>query len=356
MTYPRLLVHTGKILENAREVVARTTLAGIDIAGVTKGMCADPDVARAMLDGGCRWLADSRVSNLRRLRQAGIEAPLVLLRIPMLSELPSLAEYADSTLVSMPETVVALEAACSALKKMIGAIVMVDTGDLREGLWPDEVGAMGKALSACRWVHTVGVGTNLGCFGGVLPTEENMTTLMAAAARISSELPSPIEIISGGGTSSLSLVEENRMPRGINQLRVGEAILLGRDVTRSRTIPYLHQDTMILEAEIVEVRGKPSVPIGTIGADAFGNIPRFEDRGNRLRAIAAIGRQDVRPEGLIPLDAGIRIQGASSDHLTLDVEECPRKPRIGDRVNFSMDYGAMLSLATSGYVEKIHVC
>ena len=354
MTYPRLLVHTGRILENAREVVARTTAAGIDVAGVTKGMCADPEIAGAMLQGGCRCLADSRVSNLRRLRQAGIKAPLMLLRIPMISELPSLIEYADSTLVSMPETVFALEAACSAVKKSIGVLVMVDTGDLREGLWPDEMGVMGKALSGCRWVHPIGVGTNLGCFAGILPTEYNIGLLLASAAKLSAELPSPVEIVSGGGTSSLLLVEESRMPRGINQLRIGEAILLGRDVTRSRTIPYLHQDTMVLEAELIEVRGKPTAPIGMIGADAFGNVPHFEDRGNRLRAIAAIGRQDVRPEGLVPLEEGIHILGASSDHLTLDVEECPEKPRVGDLVSFSMDYGAMLSLATSCYVEKIH--
>lgn len=355
MAYPRLLVHTGKILENARQVVARAATAGIDVAGVTKGMCADPEVARAMLDGGCRWLGDSRVSNLRRLRQAGIGTPLMLLRIPMLSELSSLIEYADLTLVSMPDTVVALESACSVRGKTVGVLVMVDTGDLREGLWPDETGAMAKTLSSCRWVHPVGVGTNLGCFGGVLPTEENMGLLLAAAGRLSSGLPSPLGIVSGGGTSSLMLVEENRMPPGINQLRVGEAILLGRDITRLRTIPYLHQETMVLEAEIVEVRTKPSVPIGRIGADAFGNVPRFEDRGKRLRAIVAIGRQDVRLEGLTPLDAGVQILGASSDHLTIDVEECLVKPRVGDRVRFSPDYGAMLSLATSGYVEKIHV-
>jgi Predicted amino acid racemase len=355
MAYPRLLIHTGKILENAKQVVARAATAGIDVAGVTKGMCADPEIARAMLDGGCRWLADSRVSNLRRLRQAGIGAPLMLLRIPMLSELSSLIEYADLTLVSMPDTVLALESACSALGKTVGALVMVDTGDLREGLWPDETGPMARTLSACRWVHPVGVGTNLGCFGGVLPTEENMALLLAAAGRLSSGLPSPVGIVSGGGTSSLMLVEENRMPPGINQLRVGEAILLGRDVTRLRTIPYLQQDTMVLEAEIVEVRTKPSVPIGTIGADAFGNVPHFEDRGKRLRAIVAIGRQDARLEGLTPLDAGVHILGASSDHLTIDVEECLVKPRVGNRVRFSLDYGAMLSLATSGYVEKIHV-
>jgi len=355
MAYPRLLIHTGKILENAARVVASATAAGIDVAGVTKGMCADPEIARAMLDGGCRWLGDSRVSNLRRLRQAGIGAPLMLLRIPMLSELSSLIEYADIILVSMPDTVAALESACSVLGKTVGVLVMVDTGDLREGLWPDETGAMASTLSTCRWVHPVGVGTNLGCFGGVLPTEENMALLLAAAGSLSSGLSSPVGIVSGGGTSSLMLVEENRMPHGINQLRVGEAILLGRDITRLRTIPYLHQDTMILEAEVVEVRTKPSVPIGKIGADAFGNAPYFEDRGARLRAIVAIGRQDVRVEGLTPLGAGIHILGASSDHLTLDVEECRVRPRVGDRVVFSPDYGAMLSLATSGYVEKIHV-
>lgn len=102
---------------------------------------------------------------------------------------------------------------------------------------------------------------------------------------------------------------------------------------------------------MVEVRTKPSYPIGEVGADAFGQVPVFRDRGVRRRAIAAVGRQDVRPEGLMPFDRGIEILGASSDHLTMDVEDLERELKVGDILRFHVDYGAMLAAVTSPYVK-----
>ena len=352
--YPRLLIDPGKVRENAAEVVRRAGELGITVFGVTKGFCADPAVALAMVEGGCPVLMDSRVANLRRLRKAGFRVPLMLLRIPMLSELSAMLEVADGTVVSMPETVLALEKACEAAGKTAEVMVMADVGDLREGLWPDEMEGMGKVLASCRRVRCMGVGTNIGCFGGVLPTPENMNLLVECRDRLAEGMGAPVDIVSGGATSSLELVENGNMPRGVNNLRVGEAILLGTNTGRMQEIPWLHRDAFILEAEIVEVRTKPSKPIGSIGADAFGKVPVFEDRGRRLRAIAAVGKQDAKIDGLIPLDPGVTVLGASSDHLTLDVEDCPARPVLGGLVRFKLDYGAMLALTTSHYVEKAY--
>jgi predicted amino acid racemase len=349
------LIDPGKIRENAVEVVRRAGKMGIGVFGVTKGFCAVPKVARAMVEGGCSLLMDSRVKNLRRLREAGFTEPLMLLRIPMLSELEELVEVADGTVVSMPETVLALEKAASAAGKSMEVMVMADVGDLREGLWPDEMEAMGKTLASCRRVRCMGVGTNIGCFGGVLPTPENMNLLVECRDRLAAGLGGPVEVVSGGATSSLELVDNGLMPREVNNLRVGEAILLGFNTGRMQAIPGLHRDAFVLEAEIVEVRTKPSRPIGLIGADAFGKVPVFEDRGRRLRAIAAVGKQDAKIDGLAPLDPGVSVLGASSDHLTLDVEDCPTRPVLGGIVRFTLDYGAMLALTTSNYVEKAYV-
>jgi predicted amino acid racemase len=347
------MIDLAKVRENAAEVVRRAGELGITVFGVTKGFCADPAVARAMVQGGCGLLMDSRVKNLRRLREAGFTEPLMLLRIPMLSELEELVEVADGTVISMPETVLTLEKACEAAGKSMDVMVMADVGDLREGLWPDEMEAMGKTLASCRRVRCMGVGTNIGCFGGVLPTPDNMNLLVECRDRLAAGLGRPVEVVSGGATSSIELVDNGMMPKEVNNLRVGEAILLGFNTGRLQAIPGLHRDAFVLEAEIVEVRVKPSKPIGSIGADAFGKVPVFEDRGRRLRAIAAVGKQDAKIDGLAPLDAGVTVLGASSDHLTLDVEDCPTRPALGGVVRFTLDYGAMLALTTSPYVEKV---
>ena len=348
--WPRLVVNAKAIEENARRVVQKCAAAGISVSGVTKGMCAQEDVVGAMVAGGCSELADSRVGNLETLKAMNTGLPLLLLRIPMLSELSLVVSRADCSLVSTPETVDGLEEACAASGLSHEVIVMVDLGDLREGVWMDDTGRSAEALRRSPRVRCRGVGVNFGCYGGTLPTREKLRQLIRIGKELEREIGCPLSVFSGGSTSSLLLLERGEMPPGINSLRIGEGILLGEDVTSMRSIPWLRQRTMWLEAELVEVRKKPSVPVGPFGADAFGQRQVFEDRGNRMRAIAAVGRQDVRIEGLVPELEGISILGASSDHLILDVEDAPVPLAQGDKLKFFPDYGAMLALATSPYV------
>jgi arginase family enzyme len=146
------------------------------------------------------------------------------------------------------------------------------------------------------------------------------------------------------------------MPAGINNLRIGEAILQGgRDTFLDHPWTELQGDVFTLSGELLEVKVKPSMPIGKTNVDAFGQKPQFVDEGDRLRGIANIGREDVIAEGLTPLGPGIRILGASSDHLVLDLTEASPTPRVGDRLVFRMNYGAMLAVMTSEYVEKVPV-
>ncbi|RLF79908.1 hypothetical protein DRN44_08140 [Thermococci archaeon] len=151
------------------------------------------------------------------------------------------------------------------------------------------------------------------------------------------------------------MLEEDSLPEKINQLRVGEAIILGTSSTDNRDIPWLRQDTLILKAEIIELKEKPSLPEGPIGKNAFGRTPQFVDKGIRKRAILAIGGQDVSIEGLIPLTDGIEILGGSSDHIIVDVTDSQAKLEVGDTLEFRVNYGAMLRAMTSKYVNKKYV-
>jgi predicted amino acid racemase len=351
MSWSRLVVNLGRIGKNCEIISKYCSPSGITITGVAKGLCADPRVVRIMIESGCEMLGDSRMQNLVSVRLSGIRKPLVLLRIPMISEIPEVVRYSDMTVVSSVETLFHLEKECSHIKKEYEILVMVDLGDLREGLTQERIEIFATQLSKCRWVKAKGVAVNFACFGGVLPDREKMEDLLSAGKIIESILQYPLEIYSGGATSSLALLEENMMPSGINNLRIGEGILLGTDISRNRSIPYLNKDTMYLEAEIIETAVKRSVPFGTIGADAFGNVPSFENRGMRKRAIAAVGRQDLRTEGITPMDDGVDILGASGDHLVLDVEESCVPVKTGSLLRFSVDYPAMLALATSPYIS-----
>lgn len=349
-SWPRIKVNLQAIRENAERVVSKCAAAGIAVSGVAKGVCAREEIVRAMASAGCAEIGDGRVKNLIAIKEMKTGLPLLLLRIPMMSELSTVAAVCDRSLVSSAQTVKILEGACASLNTTHEVIAMIDLGDLREGFWPDDTEKIAAALKQSSRVRCGGVGVNFGCFAGALPTAEKLDQLVGIGRELERELGYPLKTYSGGSTSSLALLEKGRIPPAVNNLRIGEAILLGLDVTFGRAIPWLHQRTMELEAEIVEVRRKPSLPVGPLGADAFGNVPHFEDRGVRLRAIAAVGRQDVRVEGLTPEMEGISILGASSDHMILDVEDAPEPVALGDKVKFFPDYGAMLALATSPYV------
>jgi predicted amino acid racemase len=289
---------------------------------------------------------------LARLKKEFPDVPRTLLRIPMKSELGDVLQCADVSLVSMTESVESLEARCRQLDTTHKAILMFDLGDRREGINFDEIESFAEIFRKTPRVKLEGVGVNFGCFAGALPSATALRRLCRAKEALENELNYEIPVCSGGSTSSLILLERGELPAGVNQLRVGEAILLGQDIVWQRTIPWLRHDTIYLEAEVVETRFKPSLPEGEIGRDAFGKLRTFEDKGQRLRAIAAVGRQDVPIDDLVPRDPGVKVLGGSSDHTILDVTDMGETPRWGDVLRFSVNYAAMLGLMTSPYVFK----
>ncbi len=346
---PRVVVDLAAIEGNARRVA--DALGGREVVGVTKVACGSPEIARAMLDGGCAAIGDSRLANIARMREAGIRAPFWLLR-PMPPEAADeVVRLADVSLQSEAATLAALEEAARRAGVHHRVVAMVELGDLREGmpegLLPDFV----RLAARLRSVDRIGVGASLTCFGGVVPDAENLGRLVqlteAAEAIVGRRL-----LVSGGMSSSLDALLLGELPDRVDNLRIGESIILGVSTVTRTPVLGLRTDAVTLEAPVVEVARKPSVPVGRVAQDAFGRIPSFADRGERLRAICAVGRQDVVPEGLMPLDEGVEILGASSDHLVLDVEAMPQPPAIGDRLRFRPTYAATLALFTSPYVEK----
>ena len=349
--HPLIEINLEAIQDNAKRVVNFCRAHGIEVVGVTKGVCGDPKVANSMMKGGVKILADSRIQNIRKMQEAGINAEFMLIRQPMLSEVREVVEFTDYSLNTELETLRKLSSVAEEIGKIHRVIIMVDVGDRREGLMPQDLVPFLEKAKELKGIKIVGIGTNVGCFGGVLPTVENQSLLVKLAEKARKIIGDELSIISSGGTVVLKLLEDGELPKGINQLRIGEAILLGTDSTGNRMIPWLRHDTFTIKAEVIEVKKKPSLPEGPIGKDAFGHTPTFEDRGVRKRAILAIGRQDVDIEGLKPLEKGIEVLGGSSDHTIVDVEELP-SIKVGDVLSFRPNYSAMLRAMTSEYVEK----
>jgi predicted amino acid racemase len=346
-----ITIDLGKIRDNARQIVS--ALPGIDVVGVTKVTCGTPEVARAMLDGGVTALGESRLENVERMRAAGINAPVWLVRSPTPGVAAEAVALAQVSLVSEVAVAGALDVAAESADVRHGIVAMVDLGDLREGMWPDALSGFLDAVAGMRHLDIVGIGASLTCYGAIVPDEDNLGLLCRLADEAALRLGRSIHVSGGSSTSIAPLMAG--IGRGvIDNVRLGEAIVLGVDPATREGIPglHLHTDALVVSAPVIECAVKPSKPIGTAAQDAFGNVPSFPDLGMRRRAICALGRQDAPPEGLVPLDPGVRVLGASSDHLVLDVEDMAGPPRIGDDLRFVPGYGATLALFTSPYVEK----
>jgi predicted amino acid racemase len=305
-----------------------------------------------MLRGGVTSLGESRLENVRRLRADGIDAPVMMLRLPPLSEVDDVVAAASLSLNSELSVLGALSAAAQRAGRRHPVMVMVDLGDLREGVWPDDLMPFLRQVLGMGGVELVGLGANLTCYGGVIPSEQNMTRLVRHVEAAEQSFGIRLPWISGGNSSALPLVAEGRMPARINHLRIGEAILLGRETVHREPWPGTHQDAFRLHAEVVECKTKPSVPVGFRTADAFGARPSFPERSDVERALVNVGREDIELPGLVPLDPRLRVMGASSDYLVVDVTGAAGAVRVGDELDFALGYGGLLAAMDSAYVEK----
>lgn len=242
--YPALEINLNKVYDNMKTMVEICREKDIEISGVIKGFNGLTRVVNKFVEGGCKYLATSRLDQIIQLKDEGIQL--------------------------------------------------------------------------------YGVGTNLGCYGSIKPTEEKMNELCNIAEEIERKINRKLDIVSGGATSSIPLILENKMPKGINHLRIGEGIILAKDLPDlwGLDMDYMHQDIFTLKAEIIEMKSKPTYPVGEITIDSFGNKPTYIDRGIRKRALLAMGKLDYAlNDKIIPRQKGIEIVGSSSDHLIIDIED-----------------------------------
>ncbi len=350
MSAPRLEIDLDKIHHNARILVDRLASKGISVTGVVKSSLGSPEIANTLLRAGVSMLGDSRIENLERMRGAGIEGPMLLLRSPMMSQVESVVEYADVSLNSELAVIRKLSSAAMSMGKSHGVILMVELGDLREGIMPCDMERMVCETLKLSNIAFKGIGANLACCRGVSPDGINMGELSALADSLDATFGFVMETVSGGNSSNISWALSGADTGRINNLRLGESILLGCDPLNRNPIEGLHIDAITLSAEVIEAKIKPSVPRGQISETAFGTAKTIKDSGLINQVLLALGEQDIDPKGLLPPD-GMEIIGASSDHLVLNAGS--KKLTVGDDVQFIPNYSALLRAMTSHFVTKM---
>lgn len=348
MISPRIEVDLAAIEHNARELVTRLGKRGITVTGITKATLGSPEVAKAMIRGGVTRLGDSRIENLEALREAGIQVPLVMVRSPAPDWADRAVYAAQTSFVSDLDVVAALSIAAGKRALTHGIVLMVELGDLREGVMTADVLDAARVISRTRHVMLAGVGTNLACRSGVVPGDDQMQQLSGIAATMRRTFGVETPIISGGNSANLTWALGRGRVGAINDLRLGESILLGLDPLNRAPIAGLRTDAFTVVAPVIESLTKPTAPWGVRAQDAFGATTSGRDRGTIVQTIVALGRQDVDADGLVP-PVGVTVLASSSDHLVL---ETPARMPAGTEIRFGVNYSALLRAMTSPFVAE----
>lgn len=369
MAAPRLEINLDKIYHNAHELVTRLAKRSISVTGVTKATLGSVEIADTLIRAGVSSLGDSRIENIKALRLSKNNAfhnntfhnntllkdmTMTLIRSPMLSQVQQVVMYADISCNSEIDVIKQLSLEARQQKRFHQILLMVELGDLREGIMLEDIMDTVREVLKLPNILLKGIGCNLACRSGVSPSATNMATLSTLADRIEKKFDLRIETVSGGNSANLEwALQDKTNDRGrVNNLRLGEAVLLGRETLHRKAIDGLHTDAITLVAEVIESKRKPSQAIGEIAQTAFGEAKATMDRGMVNQVIFAIGRQDIDSSGL-QAPAGIDILDASSDHLI--VESLNKPLRVGEELRFQVNYSALLRAMTSPFVAKVFV-
>lgn len=355
MTAPRLEIDLQKIQHNAAPLVERLGDRQISVTGVTKAMLGAPELAYVLLQAGVSGLADSRIENIETMRQAAVCAPITLIRSPMLSQSERVVLNADVSFNTELDVIRSLSVAAQQQNRTHGVVLMVELGDLREGIMPDDVECIVRKVLRYPNITLQGIGANLACRSGVSPDNNNMEQLSAIANSIEATFDITLEIVSGGNSANLNWALADHHLDRVDNLRLGESILLGCEPLHRQPIAGLYTDAITLIAEVIESKIKPTKPWGQIAQTAFGDAPQSStsSSANNLRrsqTILAIGHQDTDPAGL-RLPTGMTFLGASSDHLI--VENALATVRPGSEISMKPNYSALLRAMTSPFVQKV---
>ena len=322
---------------------------------VSKLLCGHKPFLQELLNLGMKQILDSRVSNLKAVKQLDPQIETVYIKPPAKRALKSIVKYADISLNTELQTIRLLSEEAQNQNKTHKVIIMIELGDLREGIMGENLVEFYEEVFRLKNINIIGLGTNLSCLNGILPNADKLVQLSLYKQLIEAKFNRKIPLVSGGTSVTIPLLKMNQIPGGVNHFRVGETLFRGNNLLEEKEYPGMKQDVFKLYAEIIELVEKPIVPSGIAGANVQGDNPDFSqsDIGKTTyRAILDIGLLDIDTKHMNPTDKKIKLGGASSDMIVVDLGPYKPKYKVGDLISFSLSYMGVLGIMNSKYIDK----
>ncbi|MCI2948007.1 ornithine racemase [Staphylococcus caledonicus] len=313
-------INLSKIAYNAEMLRSLLEEQDIQLTPVVKCVAGDTQIIETLIQLGFNHFADSRLENINSNTSEKIN--YLLLRPTAKGQYEELIQTVKISMQTEIETIRQLNEMASRLNDKHQVMLMIDWKDGREGILTYDVLEYIREIIAMKHIQLVGVAFNFMCFKSMAPTEDDIYAMNQFVGAIENELGFRLKMISGGNSSMLPQLMYNDLGR-INELRIGETLFRGIDTTTLQPMPRLYQDAITLEAEIIEI--KPRV-IGTNQC--------------YLQAILDIGYIDIYIEKIIPINDKVKIIGATSDHLMVDLDNQDFY-QVGDTMQFSLEYEAL---------------
>ncbi|MCB0755067.1 MAG: alanine racemase [Flavobacteriales bacterium] len=328
---------------------------GKEWAAVTKMLCGNRTYLEEVIGLGIKEICDSRISNLKEVKSIDSSVQTVYIKPPAQDMVEDIISYADVSFNTEFATIQLLSDEAVKQKKKHKIIIMIELGDLREGIMGDHLIVFYEKIVNLPNIEISGIGTNLNCLNGVLPSQDKLIQLSLYQQLVEFKFNIDIPWVTGGTSVIIPLLMQHQVPDGVNHYRVGETLFFGNNLLTEETIDGMAGSVLQLFSQIIEITEKPKVPIGYLAENPSGEVFKVDEKDfgeNMHRAILDIGLLDVSAEFLIPKDENITVVGASSDMLVIDIGESEKDYKVGDIISFDLKYMGALRLLNSDYIDK----
>lgn len=352
-----LKLYREKLQENYTFLNTLFKERNIEWGVVTKLLCGNTIYIKEVMNLGVMEMHDSRISNLKKIKKLNPNIQTVYIKPPSKRNISKIVKYADVSFNTEIFTIQMLSGEAKLQNKTHGIIIMIEMGDLREGVLGEELLNFYEQVFSLSNIEIRGIGTNLNCLSGVMPTQDKLIQLSLYKQLIEAKFNVKIPWVSGGTSVAIPLMLKNARPMAVNHFRIGEALFFAKDLFTGETIEGMHNDVFKLYAEIIEITEKPNNPTGELGENVAGNTFEVDENtdlsSTSLRAILDIGLLDMQPQYLAPTNEAITIIDSSSDMTVIDISNSKKQYKVGDLVSFDLQYMGALHLLNSDYIEKV---
>ncbi|MFO7810630.1 MAG: alanine racemase [Candidatus Delongbacteria bacterium] len=359
-----LIIHTDKIKNNIKYLSDYFDKHDIHWSLITKVFSGDKEFLGNILTKDVikkiNSIGDSRLTSLKNLKEVNPDMRTIYIKPPARIYADDVVKYADISLNSSFSTIKALNEAAAKAGKIHHIIIMIELGELREGVNRDKIMDFYEKVFNMSNINVIGLGSNLGCMYGIEPTYDKLLHLTLYKELISQKFNKDLKFVSGGSSITLPFIENKGMPEGVNHFRVGEAAFFGVTPLNNERFKELSTDTFEFRANIIELEEKKLVPDGTIGEANIGHTSEYDEKDMGLTSFKAIldfGLIDVDRDNVKTLDDDLTFVGITSDMTVFDLgknrtPEGKAKYKTGDQIHFKADYMAVARLLNSKFIEK----